>query len=72
MKWMQHQDKEMRFRVYGPEAHYRLLLERGSPLIGRVPLRHLASYLQITPETLSRIRRRVRVEPAGGRPGGGT
>jgi CRP-like cAMP-binding protein len=54
------QDKEMRFRRYSPEAHYRLLIARRSPLIDRVPLRQLASYLGIAPETLSRIRRRQR------------
>ena len=55
-------DKEMRFRRYSPEEHYLLLIERKSPLIERVPLRHLASYLGITPETLSRIRSRQRDE----------
>ena len=54
------QDKEMRFRRYSPEEHYRLLIARRSPLIDRVPLRQLASYLGIAPETLSRIRRRQR------------
>jgi CRP-like cAMP-binding protein len=63
-QWLRRQDKEMRFRVYSPEAHYRLLLERKSPLVTRVPLRQLASYLQITPETLSRIRTRLRKRPA--------
>jgi len=57
--WLQRQDKEMRFSTLSPEEHYRLLLERNSPLIGRVPLRQLASYLRIAPETLSRIRARV-------------
>lgn len=61
------QDKEMRFRRYSPEEHYRLLIARRSPLIDRVPLRQLASYLGITPETLSRIRRRQRdTAPPGG------
>ena len=53
-------DKEMRFRRYTPEEHYKLLIARRSPLIDRVPLRQLASYLGITPETLSRIRARQR------------
>lgn len=57
---LRRQDKEARFRLYSPEAHYKLLLERKSPLVSRVPLRQLASYLQIAPETLSRIRARIR------------
>lgn len=57
-------DKELRFRTLNAEEHYRLLLERGSPLIGRVALRQLASYLRVTPETLSRIRARVRRSPS--------
>ncbi|MEW5918600.1 MAG: Crp/Fnr family transcriptional regulator [Gemmatimonadota bacterium] len=61
--WFKRQDKEMRFRLFTPEEHYRLLIQRKSPLIGRVPLRQLASYLQITPETLSRIRARVKRNP---------
>lgn len=59
-QWIRRQDKEMRFRLYSPEEHYRLLLKRKSPLVSRLPLRQLASYLQITPETLSRIRARLR------------
>jgi CRP-like cAMP-binding protein len=60
LQWIRQIDKDRRFRVYGPEEHYRVLLERRSPLIDRVPLNQLASFLQITPETLSRIRGRVR------------
>lgn len=59
-------DKEMRFRRFTPDEHYRLLITRRSPLIDRVPLRHLASYLGITPETLSRIRSRHRDEAKSG------
>jgi len=61
-QWIRQSDKARRFRVYTPEEHYRLLIARKSPLIDRVPLNQLASFLQITPETLSRIRARVREE----------
>jgi len=61
-QWIRQSDKARRFRVYSPEEHYRLLISRRSPLIDRVPLNQLASFLQITPETLSRIRGRLREE----------
>ena len=63
-QWLRQIDKDRRFKVLKPEEHYRLLIERKSPLIERVPLHQLASFLQITPETLSRIRARIRDENA--------
>jgi len=51
--------KEMHARIYTPEERYRMLLENNSPLVHRIPLYHLASFLGITPETLSRIRNRM-------------
>ncbi len=41
------------------ENRYIRLLENQPGLVKRVPLRHLASFLGITPQSLSRIRRRV-------------
>ena len=41
-----------------PEERYRDLLRRCPTLIDRVPHYHVASYLGITPESLSRLRRR--------------
>ena len=35
---------------------YRLLMERHPEIIKRAPLVHIASFLQMTPETLSRVR----------------
>jgi CRP/FNR family transcriptional regulator, anaerobic regulatory protein len=57
--WLEKEEKEMRFRLHTPEAHYRLLVARGHLMTRRVPLRHLASYLGVAPETLSRIRARI-------------
>jgi len=43
-----------------PEERYRDLLERRPELLQTFPLKTLASYLRIAPETLSRIRKRIR------------
>ena len=60
LHWVRQADKERRFRLHSAEAHYRALIARRSPLIERVPLNQLASFLRVTPETLSRIRPRLR------------
>lgn len=44
---------------FTPEERYRRLLARSPRVVQRVPLYHVASYLGVTPEALSRIRRRV-------------
>jgi len=38
---------------------YTQIMKNDSVLLQRVPLNHLATYLQVTPETLSRIRARI-------------
>jgi len=38
---------------------YKQVLENEEDLLQRVPLKYLASYLQIAPETLSRIRKKI-------------
>lgn len=42
-----------------PEEKYRYLIENESQIIQRTPLKFIASYLNITPETLSRIRAKI-------------
>jgi hypothetical protein len=41
------------------EARYRHLLENQPDLLQRIPLRFLASYLGIAPQSLSRIRQKI-------------
>ncbi len=41
------------------EKRYKRLLESNSELVRRVPLKYLSSFLGITPQSLSRIRRRI-------------
>ncbi|GAB3998939.1 Crp/Fnr family transcriptional regulator [Spirosoma daeguense] len=47
------------FKNASPEQRYLNLLEIRPDLIQRIPLRQLASYLGMKPESLSRIRRRI-------------
>jgi CRP/FNR family transcriptional regulator, anaerobic regulatory protein len=41
------------------ESRYRTMLEEANPLLQRVPLKHLASYFGIAPQSLSRIRKNM-------------
>jgi CRP-like cAMP-binding protein len=52
-------DKELRIRTRTSEERYAELVRTGSYLVRRVPQYHLASFLGIAPETLSRIRARM-------------
>nr|WP_246433984.1 Crp/Fnr family transcriptional regulator [Spirochaeta isovalerica] len=47
------------FRASSPERRYLQLLEKRPGLAGRVPQHQLASYLGITPESLSRLKKRL-------------
>lgn len=44
---------------FSPEQRYLLLLEQRPELIQRIPLVHIAGYIGVTPESLSRIRKRI-------------
>lgn len=48
----------MQLKGLAPDDRYRFLLAERPELFGRVPQYLLASYLGVTPETISRIRRR--------------
>lgn len=54
-----YQNLSASFITLTPEQRYLQLLEKRPDLINRVPQYHLATYLGIKPETLSRIRKRL-------------
>lgn len=53
------QDEFARFVAASPEERYRYLMKTRPELFQKVPLNQLASYIGVTPESLSRIRRRI-------------
>ncbi|WP_405173463.1 Crp/Fnr family transcriptional regulator [Paenibacillus sp. FSL H8-0260] len=53
------QDELTFFIASNPEERYKALLQKRPHLLTRVPQHQLASYLGITPESLSRIKKRV-------------
>jgi CRP-like cAMP-binding protein len=50
--------RQVELLTRSPEERYRDLLRQCPTLMDRVPHYHVASYLGITPESLSRLRRR--------------
>ena len=55
----EYQDRFATFMISTPEQRYLNLLKNNKQLIQRVPQYQLASYLGITPESLSSIRKRI-------------
>jgi CRP-like cAMP-binding protein len=53
------QDKLAEFKMTSPEERYLALLKNRPELVQRVSQHQIASYLGITPESLSRIRKRT-------------
>lgn len=54
------QDQLCEFISSSPEERYKIILRQRPQLIERVPQHQLASYLGITPESLSRIKKRMK------------
>lgn len=52
-------EREMDLLTLNPEEKYKKLLSEHPHFIRRIPLKYLASYLGMAPETLSRVRRRI-------------
>ncbi len=53
------ESSENRTSDLSPEAKYRHLLATKPQLIQKFPLKHIASFLGVTPETLSRVRKKL-------------
>ncbi|MDQ0167173.1 CRP-like cAMP-binding protein [Bacillus horti] len=53
------QEEYAAFIASSPEERFKAVLHKKSPLIDRVPQHQLASYLGMTPESLSRIKKRI-------------
>lgn len=51
---------------FSPEERYILLMKSRPGILNRIPLVYISSYLGITPESLSRIRRRIFTSPEKG------
>lgn len=49
------------FKTFTAEENYKNLLKRQPLQVSHIPLKYLSSYLGITPERLSRIRRKVQL-----------
>ena len=48
-----------RIKTHTPEERYRTLLEKQPFIFQRVPLQYIAAYLNIEPQSLSRMRNRL-------------
>jgi CRP-like cAMP-binding protein len=53
------QNQDFQHNRLSPEQKYELLLSSKPALLQYFPLKHIASYLGMTPETLSRIRKKI-------------
>lgn len=52
----QQMEREMDILISSPIARYQRILERSPQLFQEIPHKYIASYLRMTPETLSRIK----------------
>jgi FixJ family two-component response regulator len=55
----QSMDRIESFVLLSPEERYRQLVEQKPNIVNRVPNKYIATFLGITPVSLSRLRRRM-------------
>lgn len=54
-----HLKRQIELTTLSPKERYKLFIERSGHLINSIPLKYISSYLNMTPETLSRVRNLV-------------
>ncbi|KQB44298.1 cAMP-binding protein [Flavobacterium daejeonense] len=54
-----HIQRQVELLTLKPKERYDVFLKRSGHLLNRIPLKYIASYLMMKPETLSRIRARI-------------
>ncbi len=50
-------EREVDLLTQSPKERYKRVLKRSPQLFQEIPARHIASYLRMTPETLSRLKK---------------
>lgn len=58
-EWLKAQSRLSLFKLSSPEERYADFLKQRADLVNKIPGNQIASYLGITPESLSRIRKRL-------------
>lgn len=58
-QFLRAEKRESALLLHSPEERFRKILEEHPKLFKRIPLHYVASYLAITPETLSRYRNKM-------------
>ncbi|WP_420573291.1 Crp/Fnr family transcriptional regulator [Kordia sp.] len=51
-----HLKRQIELTTLSPKDRYKLFIERSGHLVNSIPLKYISSYLNMTPETLSRVR----------------
>lgn len=54
-----HIQRQIELLTLSPQERYEAFQNRSGHLINAIPLKHIASYLMMTPETLSRVRAKI-------------
>ena len=54
-----HLNRQIELATLSPKDSYKVFIERSGHLVNSIPLKYISSYLNMTPETLSRVRNMI-------------